>query len=78
MILSATEFHRSSNGDCWTLVHTADPVNTVVRHKANLPSGGHTTDVTVGDFLNTDGPGPEYAALRQLLEINEKGSEDNP
>ncbi len=71
MIISATEFYKSSNGDSWTLVHMTDPVKTVVRHQANRSSGGYVTDVTVADFLNTNGAGPEYAALRQLLEINE-------
>jgi hypothetical protein len=55
---SITEIYRSSNGDRWQLVRTTDPTS----------SGGQTTDTTVADFLSTNGPGPEYAALRLLLE----------
>jgi hypothetical protein len=40
----------------------------MVRHTANPSSGGQVTDSTVADFLSTGGPGPEYAALRRLLE----------
>ena len=68
MAASITNIYRSSNGDRWDLVRTADPASTRVRHIPNVSSGGRTTDVSVADFLSIDGPGPEYAALRRLLE----------
>jgi hypothetical protein len=68
MAASITEMYRSSNGDRWQLVRTTDPAGTWVRHIPNPSSGGQTTDTTVADFLSTNGPGPEYAALRRLLE----------
>jgi hypothetical protein len=68
MTLSITEIYRSSNGDRWELVRTPDPGRTFVRHIPNPSSGGRATDTTVADFLSTDGSGPEYAALRRLLD----------
>ena len=67
MTVSITEIYRSSNGDRWELVRTTNPASTLVRHIPNPSSGGRTTDTTVADFLSTNGPGPEYAALRRLL-----------
>lgn len=65
---SITEIYRSSNGDRWQLVGTTDPASQYVRHIANPSSGGQTTDTTVADFLSIDGSGPEFAALRRLLQ----------
>ena len=65
---SITEIYRSSNGDRWQLIGTADPTSQFVRHIANPSSGGQTTDTTVADFLSIDGSGPEFAALRRLLQ----------
>jgi hypothetical protein len=68
MAASITEIYRSSNGDRWQLIESADPAHRLVRHIPNPSSGGQTTDTTVADFLSTNGPGPEFAALRRLLE----------
>ncbi len=68
MATAITEIYRSSNGDRWQLFRNNDPISTSVRHIPNPSSGGQTTDTSVADFLNTNGPGPEYAALRRLLE----------
>ena len=68
MTASITEVYRSSNGDRWELVRINDPANTLVRHIPNPSSGGRTTDTTVADFLRTNGPGEEYAALRRLMD----------
>jgi hypothetical protein len=68
MAASITEIYRSSNGDRWQLVRTTDPTSMLVRHIPNPSSGGQTTDTAVADFLSANGPGPEYAALRRLLE----------
>jgi len=70
---SITEIYRSSNGDRWQLIGMAGSTSMSVRHIPNPYSGGQVTDTAVADFLSTDGPGPEYAALRRLLE---RGSDD--
>ena len=59
--------YRSSNGDRWRLI--SDPVSgrRLVRHEANLASGGQVTEITVEEFLAVNGPGPEYEALRRIL-----------
>jgi hypothetical protein len=59
--------YRSSNGDRWSLRTDTSLKRSVVRHEANPASGGHVTDIDVLDFLAVGGPGPEYAALRNLL-----------
>ena|SRR5208283_1944949 len=66
--LSVTDIYRSSNGDCWRLILYPDTGHSLVRHEPNLASGGRTTDTDVDEFLSVDGPGPEYPALRRLLE----------
>jgi len=68
MAVSITEIYRSSNGDRWQLVRTSDSKVLLVRHIPNASSGGQTTDTAVADFLSIKGPGPEYAALRRLLD----------
>jgi hypothetical protein len=68
MTVSNTHIYRSSNGDCWSLVRDTDSGRVLVRHEPNASSGGRTTDTDVDDFLSIDGPGPEFAALRRLLE----------
>jgi len=68
MAASITDIYRSSNGDRWQLVRTRKPLAALVRHIPNPSSGGQTTDRSVPDFLSTNGSGPEYDALRQLLE----------
>jgi hypothetical protein len=45
-----------------------------VRHEANQSSGGRITDRNVEDFLDIGGPGPEFAALRELLGQASEGS----
>lgn len=70
MAISMIEIYRSSNGDRWQLVN--DPTSTLVRHIPNPSSGGQATDTPVTDFLSTNGPGPEYAALRRVLEISDE------
>jgi hypothetical protein len=71
---SITGIYRSANGDRWELVRTTDPERALVRHIPNPSSGGRISDTAVADFLSTDGPGPEFAALRRLLD----SAADNP
>lgn len=59
------EIYQSPNGDVWTLVRIDDRV--LVRHQANMPSGGTATDSELIDFLKADGLGPEKQELLQLI-----------
>lgn len=70
------EIYRSSNGDRWQLIRPPDPASMSVRHIPNPASGGQVTDTTVADFLSISGSGPEYAALRGLLENGSHNPED--
>ncbi len=59
------EFSVSTNGDRWSL-ETSDG-ETVVRHTANEPSGGHQTLTALATFLEERAGKPEHAALLQVL-----------
>ena len=39
----------------------------VVRHEANVPSGGKRTDIDIGDFLSSGQRNPEHQALLRLI-----------
>lgn len=65
--------YRSSNGDRWTLIRDTGSGRIVVRHEANQSSGGRVTDTDVDEFLSVAGSGPEYAALRRILERSAEG-----
>jgi hypothetical protein len=64
---SVQEIYRSSNGDRWTLIRDISTGRLLVRHEANPSSGGRVTDTDVDAFLRVAGSGPEFAALRRLL-----------
>ncbi|HEX3996408.1 MAG TPA: hypothetical protein VHX39_34995 [Acetobacteraceae bacterium] len=68
MPLVTQHIYRSANGDHWSLMTDTSSGRKFVRHQANLSSGGHLTDTDVDDFLQIGGSGPEFAALRQLIE----------
>jgi hypothetical protein len=68
MVITATDFYRSSNGDRWQLVRDDASGRSFVRHEPNLSSGGRTTDTDVEEFLNRTGSSPENLALRALLD----------
>jgi hypothetical protein len=65
---SAEEIYRSSNGDRWTLIRDTTTGHHLVRHEANQSSGGQVTDTDVDAFLSVAGSGPEFTALRRLLD----------
>jgi hypothetical protein len=67
MSLVTQHIYRSANGDHWSLMTDTSSGGKFVRHQANQSSGGHLTDTNVEDFLQIDGSGPEFTALRQLL-----------
>jgi len=60
------QFYTSSNGDTWFLGR--DPVTHMdfVRHKANIPSGGHVTDIAIDAFLSGQ-RNAEHEALSGLI-----------
>ncbi len=63
--------YSSQNGDRWWLIREEPSGRSIVRHEANQSSGGHRTDMEVEEFLSQAGPGPEYAALRRIIEAQE-------
>jgi transglutaminase-like putative cysteine protease len=64
---SVESIYTIPNGDRWQLIQDAMSNRAFVRHKANEASGGHQTDLSVAEFMQRDGSGPEYAALRHLI-----------
>ena len=68
MALPAENIYGTSNGDRWILIRDISTGRTTVRHEPNLSSGGRVSDMDVEEFLSVDGPGPEFAALRQILD----------
>jgi hypothetical protein len=68
------DIYRSANGDRWKLVRNTGTGRVMVRHEANAASGGNVLEIEVEDFLRIDGPGPEFAALRRLLDQAERSS----
>lgn len=74
MPLDATLLYRSANGDCWNLMHDTESGHRFVRHEANPSSGGHISDIELGNFLSMGSSGPEYAALRHLLDTETMGA----
>lgn len=67
MPIQERTIYRSENGDCWSLVRDPDEGALFVRHRANLPSGGHTSDIDLGEFLMQGGFGPEKQELLPLI-----------
>jgi hypothetical protein len=63
--------YSSQNGDRWWLIWDDATGRKVVRHEANQSSGGHCTDTDAEEFLRQAGSGPEYAALRLMLDAEE-------
>jgi hypothetical protein len=66
--MQCDHIYTSSNGDTWHLIRDPQSGSEIVRHQANLSSGGKVTDIDVATFLRQAGSGPEFAALRHLLE----------
>jgi hypothetical protein len=68
MTQSVEEIYRSANGDRWTLIRDLNSGRPSARHEANPSSGGQVTEMDVEAFLSIGGSGPEFAALRRLLD----------
>jgi hypothetical protein len=67
MATSERQLYASENGDRWSLARDPDNGRIVVRHRANLPSGGRVSDVDLGEFLLQDSLGPEKQELLLLI-----------
>jgi hypothetical protein len=65
VMLSSIELYRSPN--VWHLLHEVGDDLWIVRHQANLPSGGVATDMDVLDFMSQSSHGPEHDVLKKLL-----------
>jgi len=39
----------------------------VIRHEANVPSGGTRTDIDIGEFLSSGQRNPEHQTLLRLI-----------
>lgn len=76
MSLSIAEIYRSENGDRWQLIRDSGSGRVFVRHEANPSSGGHITDMDVDWFLSRGGTGPEYSALRRMLDGPVEGGKE--
>ncbi|MBL6080631.1 hypothetical protein JMJ56_21670 [Belnapia sp. T18] len=67
MSLKARELYRSTNGDRWSLIRDPGSDGLFVRHEPNLPSGGRSSDISIGAFLARGGHGPEHQELLRLI-----------
>ena len=61
------QLYRSVNGDRWDLAREIDSGRVFIKHEANEPSGGHVTEIEIGDFLISGGHGPEHTELLRLI-----------
>jgi hypothetical protein len=61
------QLYRSANGDRWYLAREIDSARVFIKHEANEPSGGHVTEIEIGDFLISGGHGPEHTELLRLI-----------
>ena len=61
------ELYSSPNGDKWFLSVTPDTGIVFIRHEANVPSGGHVTEMDIGSFLSGGPRNPEHQALLHLI-----------
>ena len=65
--------YASTNGDHWYLVRS-EAGRALIRHRANLPSGGNVEELDVGEFLTRGPLGPEHQELLRLIgTLAEKG-----
>jgi hypothetical protein len=67
MPLERRELYSSPNGDRWFLARDPETGELFVRHQANVPSGGHVTDIDLGMFLSGGQRNSEHQALLRLI-----------
>ena len=73
MSTTSEDIYLSQNGDSWRLIRDTEAERVVVRRESNLSSGGRMLDMDVDWFLDRGPSGPEYAALRRLLDRPTQG-----
>jgi len=61
------ELYRSPNGDSWFLGREPRSGHAFVIHQPNAPSGGRLSPIELGEFLSTEGKGPQHQALLRLI-----------
>jgi molybdopterin-binding protein len=67
MSIAVRKLYESANGDRWYLMREHHSGRVLVRHEPNLASGGDTAVFELGEFLMQQGPGPQHAALLNLI-----------
>jgi hypothetical protein len=67
MTIKTREIYTSSNGDRWFVGTEFDSGRVFVRHEANIPSGGHVTELDIDAFLRSHHGSPEHQALMHLI-----------
>ncbi|WP_410216500.1 hypothetical protein [Paracoccus sp. (in: a-proteobacteria)] len=77
MLTQERLLYASANGDLWSLGRDPESERIVVRHRANLPSGGQVSEVALGEFLVQGGFGPEKQELMRLIgSLIDSGTKD--
>jgi hypothetical protein len=66
MTSGSKTIYVSENGDRWDLLRNGLG-EMVVRHTANLSSGGNVADISLDEFLRVGRNGPEHQAVRKLI-----------
>jgi hypothetical protein len=74
MPFKTREIYTSANGDRWSVGVESESGRVFVKHEANVPSGGHTSEFDIEEFLNGAPDSPEHQALMQLVR-NEVGKD---
>jgi hypothetical protein len=76
MAIHTRQLYESANGDRWYLVSDQDSERVFVKHQANPSSGGQTTQIDVGSFLNRGPRNPEHRELLRLIGTLAEGASD--
>jgi hypothetical protein len=66
-MLDRKELYRSPNGDAWFLTRDLSDGRAYVLHEPNLASGGQSSQLEIGAFLQPGANGPEHQALLRLI-----------
>jgi len=67
MPVETRELYSSPNGDRWFLSRDPATGRVFIKHEANIPSGGQSTDIDIGAFLSKGPRSPEHQALLRLI-----------
>jgi hypothetical protein len=65
--IAKRELYSSSNGDRWHLAKDIGAGRVFILHEPNAASGGTTSEIELGAFLNRSGHGPEHHELMRLI-----------